>query len=207
MIDNKDGFADDQWKTVNHFLSENRLNDEQFVIFVDMLDTLTQKLVLLHAGGGTGKTFVTCKIFEELARQHEICHCTCPTKVGASHLPQGQTFHSVFETRTPNLSAGTAIDEIFKSLGDNQLKMVVVDEVSMLSAQFLVLLDTRLHSMYKHDQTFGGMSILLIGDFIQLPVTTGRDLWSVMYGTVSGNDGTAHNLFQHFRVKELTVNI
>ncbi len=104
-------------------------------------------------------------------------------------------------------NAGTAIDEIFKSLGGNQLKMVVVDEVSMLSAQFLVLLDTRLRSMYKHDQTFGGISVLLIGDFIQLPVTTGRDLWSVMYGTVSGNDGTARILFQQFRVKELTVNI
>jgi hypothetical protein len=47
----------------------------------------------------------------------------------------------------------------------------------------------------------------LIGDFIQLPVKTGRDLWSVMYGTVSGNDGTARNLFQQFRVMELTVNI
>jgi hypothetical protein len=85
--------------------------------------------------------------------------------------------------------------------------MVMVDEVSMLSAQFLVLLDTRLRSMYTSDQTFGDISILLIGDFIQLLVTTGRDLWSVMYGTVSGNDGTAHNLFQHFHVKELTVNI
>jgi hypothetical protein len=73
-----------------------------------------------------------------------ICHCTCPTGVGAFHLPQGQTFHSVFKTLTPSLSAGTAIDEIFKSLGGNQLKMVVVDEVSMLSTQFLVLLDTRL---------------------------------------------------------------
>ena len=38
-------------------------------------------------------------------------------------------------------------------------------------------------------------------------VTTGRDLWSVMYGTVSGNDGTARELFQQFRVKELTINI
>jgi hypothetical protein len=64
-----------------------------------------------------------------LARQNEICHCKCPTRVGASHLPQGQTFHSVFKTWTPSLSAGTAIDEIFKSLGENQLKMVVVDEV------------------------------------------------------------------------------
>jgi hypothetical protein len=109
-----------------------------------MLDTSTQKLLLLHAGGGTGKTFVTCKIFEELARRNEICHCTCPTGVGALHLPQGRMFHSVFKTWTPNLIAGTAIDEIFKSLGGNQLKMVVVDEVSTLSAQFLVLLDLRL---------------------------------------------------------------
>ncbi len=105
------------------------------------------------------------------------------------------------------MSAGAAIDEIFKSLGGNQLKMVVVDELSMLSAQFLVLLDTRLLSMYKHDQIFGGISILLISDFTQLPVTTGRDLWSVMYGSVSGNDVTARNLFQQFCVKELTVNI
>ncbi len=85
--------------------------------------------------------------------------------------------------------------------------MVMVDEVSMLSAQFLALLDTRLRSMYKHDQTFGGISVLLIGDFIQLPVTTGWDLWSVMYGTVSGIDGTAPELFQQFHVNELTINI
>ncbi len=76
--------------------------------------------------------------------------------MGGLHLPQGQTFHSVFKTWTPSLSAGTVIDEIFKSLiGGNQLEMVVVDEVSMPSTQFLVLLDTRLGSMYKPDQTFG----------------------------------------------------
>jgi hypothetical protein len=68
LIDNKDGFTNDQWDIVNDFLSENSLNDEQFGIFVDMLDTSAKKLVLLHAGRGTGKTFVTCKIFEGLAR-------------------------------------------------------------------------------------------------------------------------------------------
>ncbi len=45
LFDNKDGFTDDQWKTVFHLLNENRLNDEQFEIFVDKLDTSTQKLV------------------------------------------------------------------------------------------------------------------------------------------------------------------
>ncbi len=64
MKDNRDGFTDDQWKMVNNLLSENRLNDEQFGFFVNMIDTSTQKSVLLHAGGGTGKTFVTCKTFK-----------------------------------------------------------------------------------------------------------------------------------------------
>jgi ATP-dependent DNA helicase PIF1 len=115
----------------------------------------------------------------------EICHCTCLTGVGASHLPQGRTFHSVFKTWTPDLSASTAIDEIRTSLGGSNLKIVAVDEVSMLSMQFLVLLDSRLRAMYKPEKPFGGISILLIGDFVQLPVTSGRDLWSVMYGNVT----------------------
>jgi hypothetical protein len=106
LIDNKDGFTDDQWKTVFHLLNENRLNDEQFGIFVDMHENSTQKLVLLHAGGGTGKTFVTCKIFEELARQNDFFCCTCSTGVGALHVPQGRTFQSVFKTWTLSFSAG-----------------------------------------------------------------------------------------------------
>ena len=106
-----------------------------------MIDISKQKLVLLHAGGGTGKTSFTCKIFEELFMSGEICRCKCPTGVGASHLPQGCTFHSVFKTWTPDLSASTAIDKIRTYLGGSKLKIVVVDEVSMLSSQFLVLLD------------------------------------------------------------------
>jgi hypothetical protein len=116
----------------------------KFSIFTKMLDTSKQKLVFMHAGGGTGKTFVTCKNFQELASRGEICRCTYPTGVGASHLPQGCTFHSVFRMWTPSLSASTAIDDIIKSFGGNQLKIVVVDEVSMLNTEFLVLLDTQL---------------------------------------------------------------
>jgi hypothetical protein len=98
----------------------------------------------MHAGGGTGKTFATCTIFQELASWGGICRCTCPTGVGASHLSQGCTFHSVFRTWTPSLSVSTVIDDIFKSLGGNQLKIVMVDKVSMLNTKFFVLLDTQL---------------------------------------------------------------
>ncbi len=105
------------------------------------------------------------------------------------------------------MSASNAIDDIQTALGGNKLKIVVVDEVSMLSTQFLVLLDSRLRAIYKLDVPFGGISILLIGDFVQLPVTSGRDLWSVMYGNVTGNDATARNLFQMFCIHELAANM
>ena len=98
MNSHTNSFTDNQWIQVQNLLSHDRLNDGQFSIFTDMIDTSQHILVLLHAGGGTGKTFVTGKIFEELFMRGEICHCTCPTGVGASHLQQGRTFHSVFKT-------------------------------------------------------------------------------------------------------------
>jgi hypothetical protein len=109
-----------------------------------MLDTSKQKLVFMQADGGAGKTFVTCKKNQELASHCEICSCTCPTGVGASHLPQGCTFHSVFRTWVPSLSTSTAIIDILKSVGGNRLKIIVVDNVSMLNTELLVLLDTQL---------------------------------------------------------------
>jgi hypothetical protein len=61
--------------------------------------------------------------------------------------------------------------------------------------------------MYNPDILFGGISILIIGDFIQLLVTTGSNLLSVMYGTVNGNNATEQNLSQKFCVHELTANM
>ena len=118
-----------------------------------------------------------------------------------------RTFHSVFKTWIPSLSTSTPIDDMFKAIGGNQLKIVVIDEVSMLSTQFLVLLDSRLRAMYNPEQPFGGISIMLLGNFIQLPVVTGRDLWSIMYGNVNGDDATAQNLFQQFHIHELKTNM
>jgi hypothetical protein len=61
--------------------------------------------------------------------------------------------------------------------------------------------------MYNPDGLFGGISILLLGDFIQLPSMTWQNLWSVMYGTVNGNDAATQNLFQYFHVHELMANM
>jgi hypothetical protein len=66
----------------------------------------------------------------------------------------------------------------------------------MLNTKFPVLLDTQLQSIYSPDGQFGGISILLIGEFIQFLITTGHNLQNVMYVAVNGNDATMQNLFQ-----------
>jgi hypothetical protein len=118
----------------------------------------------MHGGVGTGKTFVNCRLVATLASRNQFCCCTCPTGVGASHLPGGRTFHSIFHTRLPSLSASCCRDEIARA------------------------------------ERFGGVSILLSGVFVQLPVIGGNDLWAVMYG----EDATSRELFSQFRVQEMT---
>ena len=47
----------------------------------------------------------------------------------------------MFKTSMPALNAGKHIDDMKAELGGDKLKVVVVDEASMLASSFLVLLD------------------------------------------------------------------
>ncbi|KDO17516.1 hypothetical protein SPRG_22383, partial [Saprolegnia parasitica CBS 223.65] len=76
-------------------------------------------------------------------------------------------------------------------------------EVSMLPAHFLVLLDSRLRTMYPGKGDFGGKSVLLVGDFWQLEVTCGRDLYHVMYEHDTETDIKAFHLFLQFHFMDL----
>jgi hypothetical protein len=180
------------------------LTEAQQSVVSNILDHLdTQRLLFLHSGGGTGKSFVVREINRRLKLLKLSQANTCPTGVGATHLPSGRTFHSVFKTHRPQLNASNEICEMKQALGGNGLKVVVIDEVSMLQCELLVLLDRRLKAMYQHDVMFGGVSILLLGDFVQMPPVKGRSLYSVMYGATKSDQTCARALFAEFTVIEL----
>jgi hypothetical protein len=193
--------------TSNEHTPSTLTDEQQSVVTKFMVDVNEQKLIFLHSGGGTGKSTVVRELNKQL-REHGWSQAnTCPTGVGATHLPDGRTFHSLFKTHKPELNAACDIMEMKKKLGGNKLKLVVVDEVSMLECELLVLLDRRLKSMYRPNMMFGGISILLLGDFLQLPPVQGRSLYSVMYGTVTGKQTPARALFAAFEVIELTAQL
>ena len=203
------GINDPEFKTEELNLNMDctgmvKLTAQQKDVLTAMLEcTRKQKLMLLHSGGGTGKSMIVKQLNYHLTSMGFHQANTCPTGVGASQLPNGRTFHSLFKTAVPNLNAGRQIDEIRQQLHGSSLKVVVVDEVSMLPSTFLCLLDSRLRSIYNPNDLFGGISILLLGDFVQLPVTAGRSLFQVMYGVVTTNDAKARALFSNFQVVEL----
>ena len=68
-----------------------------------------------------------------------------------------------------------------------QMKWIIIDEVSMLSANLLAEIDMHLRSVMTQvnkmkcddrdmDRSFGGINILFVGDFMQLDPTTGIGL-------------------------------
>ena len=85
--------------------------------------------------------------------------------------------------------------------------LVVVDEMSMLSAEFLALLDKRMRQLYNADQTYGDMSILLSGDFLQMKCVFGTDLCDALYSPFQPTQQRAKALFTEFSIFQMTAQV
>ena len=57
--------------------------------------------------------------------------------------------------------------------GFMHVKLIIIDEVSMLSSLTLVYIHLRLEELFGGDQWFGSMNILFFGDLLQLPPVNG----------------------------------
>ena len=49
------------------------------------------------------------------------------------------------------------------------LKIVIIDEVSMVSSLNLVYIHTGLNELFELDNWFGGKNVFFVGDILQLP--------------------------------------
>ena len=58
------------------------------------------------------------------------------------------------------------------------LKIIIVDEVSMVSNLNLAYLHMRLEDIFGTDEWFGSKNILFVGDLLQLPPVNGRPVFN-----------------------------
>lgn len=114
---------------------------------------------------GTGKSTLIYWLMQEI----EGCAVIAPTAVAAINIG-GETIHSFFGLPPEHLDP----DEDYhpnqrRRLVIENLKLLIIDEVSMLLPNVLDVISNTLKSMRHNHLPFGGVPVLLVGDLFQLP--------------------------------------
>ena len=128
--------------------------------------------VFLSGPAGSGKTYVLNEYIKYL-KEHEVpVGITASTGIAATHMG-GVTIHSWSGMGIKN----SLSDHDLASLSDKkqvarrfeETPVLIIDEVSMLHHFRLDMLDQIAKKLRKNDAAFGGLQIVLCGDFFQLP--------------------------------------
>jgi len=128
--------------------------------------------IFLTGSAGTGKTYVLNKFIQHLKDAKIEVAITASTGIAATHI-KGMTIHSWTGMGINQTLGGKEIDNIKrnKRLKDqlNKAKVLIIDEVSMLHQDQLNTIHEILTYVRDDSKAFGGMQIVLCGDFFQLP--------------------------------------
>ena len=136
--------------------------------------------------GGTGKSFLI-KTIRTLVSEiwHDkteslLCAVTTPTGLAAFNVG-GVTVHRLLQLPIEHEGRAAGywrlgnLKVMCRSL--SQLRLLIVDEVSMLSTLNLAYVHLRLDEIFGRDQWFGGVNMLFVGDILQLPPINGAPVF------------------------------
>ncbi|NTW14140.1 MAG: AAA family ATPase [Candidatus Moranbacteria bacterium] len=128
--------------------------------------------VFLTGEAGAGKTHVVNR-YADYLRSRGISHAvTASTGIAATYI-HGRTIHSWSGIGTNR----DIDDEGFRRLAKNrpavrrirETRVLVIDEISMLDARTLSLVERMCRHVRGTTIPFGGLQVVLVGDFFQLP--------------------------------------
>ena len=148
--------------------------------------------VFLTGPAGSGKTYVLGEYVNFLKQKGVEIGITASTGIAATHIG-GMTIHSWSGIGINDSMSENDIRALFKKrhLGRRfeRTKVLVIDEISMLHHFRLDMID-KVCKMFKgNDKPFGGIQIILVGDFFQLPpIARGGDRAYFAYKSNIWND-------------------
>lgn len=130
------------------------------------------KNVFITSAAGGGKSYLIKMIRERLKNRKKIA-ITSTTGTSAI-LIDGTTLHSYLGIGLGTSNVGT----LYTTIKNNSFRLkkwidvdiLVIDEISMLSPTLFDKLETLARSFRENTEPFGGIQLILSGDFLQLPV-------------------------------------
>ncbi|MFC2073482.1 AAA family ATPase [Campylobacterota bacterium] len=130
------------------------------------------KNVFITGSAGTGKTYLLSLYTQYLKERRIYPTIVAPTGIAASHLG-GQTIHSFFALGIrDSIDEGYVeflLDKKYLKTRFSKLKLLIIDEVSMISPEIFSSMDLILRAFKGTDAPFGGVQVVISGDFFQLP--------------------------------------
>lgn len=150
------------------------LSDEQQKVL--LLVTKEKKSVFFTGSAGTGKSVLMRAIIADLRKTYirtpEVIAVTASTGLAACNIG-GVTLHSF-----SGVGLGKeAVNDLVKKIMRNQkakkrwmtCKVLVIDEISMVDGDFFDKLEGIARIVRKNARPFGGIQLVVTGDFFQLP--------------------------------------
>ena len=131
---------------------------------------LSGKNVFVTGGGGVGKTYLIKKFYETY-RSHKNIALTSTTGCSAL-LIGGITLHSFLGIGLGNGEPRFMVRKMNATHKNklSKLDILIIDEVSMLGYELFDKINLLLKLIRKNTLPFGGIQLILSGDFCQLPV-------------------------------------
>lgn len=130
------------------------------------------KNVYLTGAAGSGKTYVLNKYISYLRERGVFVGVTASTGIAATHI-NGITIHSWSGIGISDDLSDDKIDALTKKKyllkRFDKARVLIIDEVSMLSSDVFDVVERVSRAMKSSSRPFGGLQVVLSGDFFQLP--------------------------------------
>jgi ATP-dependent exoDNAse (exonuclease V) alpha subunit len=131
---------------------------------------LSGESVLLTGSAGSGKTFVLNQFIKIAKSEGKHVSVTATTGLAATHLG-GTTIHSWSGIGITDELQHGFIEYMAKGRQEiiEKTDVLIIDEISMMHDYRLDMVDEVCRVVRKRDEPFGGIQIIMSGDFFQLP--------------------------------------
>jgi ATP-dependent exoDNAse (exonuclease V) alpha subunit len=128
--------------------------------------------VFLTGSAGTGKTYVLNSYIAYLKARKVSVAVTASTGIAATHI-NGMTIHTWsgigIKSEMQEHDFQALLGKKYLKDNLNNVRVLIVDEISMLHRKQFELVDQVLRRFKEIDESFGGIQVVVSGDFFQLP--------------------------------------
>jgi len=149
-----------------------------------LVKTMVEKkfpLIFITGGAGTGKSTFVRWMMNEFKGSVLL---GAPTALSAINIG-GKTLHSLCQL-PPNWILKKDIQQAPQRKEIQEAKLLIIDEISMVTANVLDGVSGFLRLNRNTDKPFGGIPVLMVGDMFQLPPVV-KDSFRTLYERVYGS--------------------